>query len=196
MKKVILIFLGFFLLILAGYSFTQASDQKKSQGELTLKQAIDLAFPTASSWNENAKLIEVTSVDNEKSKLNGMEGKRGYWTVTFGIPNSNKLFLITIHKGKIHDHVDITNKYDTPRKRSYFVNDLSKIKYDTPKLLKKAKQTTKLYPGTVFAKGYNFGLVKDPDKNIILVKVIGWDKKREKMKTLFFNGTTGELYKN
>jgi hypothetical protein len=49
------------------------------------------------------------------------------------------------------------------------------FKYDTPELLKKAQKITKIYLGDIFAKGYNFGFTKDPEKNIPLVKVIGWD---------------------
>ncbi|GGP14202.1 hypothetical protein [Oceanobacillus neutriphilus] len=72
--------------------------------------------------------------------------------------------------------------------------DLSDIKYDSPELLKKAKEIRDLYPGDFFAKGYNFGITTDDRNGITLIKVIGWDKALKNMKYILFNAETGEFY--
>src|SRR5690606_8039222 len=155
MKKIyILSFLIFFLLL------TGCIESKS----LTLKQAINLANSEALIWHQEARLLDATSVDNDK-KIAGSNGKRRFWNITFGVPNTRDMFLVNIHDGKINEHVEIPNEGDEDRPYSYFINDLSKIKYDSPELLKKAKKITNLYPGDIFAKGYNFGITKHPEKN-------------------------------
>ncbi|MEK4092559.1 hypothetical protein MKZ08_12675 [Viridibacillus sp. FSL R5-0477] len=47
------------------------------------------------------------------------------------------------------------------------------IKYDSPELLKIALKTGSIYPGKYWAKGYNFILRKDTERNINLILVIG-----------------------
>lgn len=64
---------------------------------------------------------------------------------------------------------------------SYFISSIEEFQYDTPELLKKGQKITKIYPGDTFAKGYNFGFTKDPEKNIPLVKVIGWNQTKKSM---------------
>ena len=56
---------------------------------------------------------------------------------------------------------------------------VEEFKYDTPELLKRGQKITKIYPGDTFAKGYNFGFTKDPQKNIPIVMVIGWDQTKK-----------------
>ncbi|WP_077706268.1 hypothetical protein [Virgibacillus dokdonensis] len=187
-----------FLLIIFYLFLTGCTDQKdlqdtKSNFKLTLKQAIELAYSDAVLWNKQAKLIDAISIDNDEKQTGG-DGKRRYWNITFGLPNTNDFYLVNIHDGKINEHVAFPNEGEELRPKEYFITNLSEIKYDTTELLKKAKSLTNLYPGDVFAKGYNFGITKDPRKNIILIKIIGWDKARKKMKYLLFNGETGELH--
>jgi len=189
-KNYLLLFLSLCLLLNGCINHENNSEELSS--ELTLNQAINLAYSDALNWNKEAKLIDATSIDNDEEQTGG-DGKRRYWNITFGVPNTNDLFLVNIHDGKINERVDLPNEGE-PRPESYFVKDLSKINYDTPELLGKAKKITNLYPGDVFAKGYNFGITKDPEKDIVLIKIIGWDEERKNMKYLLFNGETGELY--
>ncbi|WP_245604665.1 hypothetical protein [Paucisalibacillus globulus] len=45
--------------------------------ELSIKQAIDLAYPTALKWNENAQLLQAINIDLDKpGKSIGSNGKR------------------------------------------------------------------------------------------------------------------------
>lgn len=66
------------------------------------------------------------------------------------------------------------------------------IKYDSPRLLKKALKKVNIYPGKDWAKGYNFMLRKDTERNINIILVIGWNSDQTKMKAAGFNASTGE----
>lgn len=159
--------------------------------ELSLKQAIVLAFPVATRWNKEAKLLRCNSVDGDKN-ISGLNGKRKYWNLIFGVPETNKEFIVQVSEGKIDLQKDITR--NGPSKSMQDFIGLTDIKYDSPQLLKKAKDFTDLYPGTEWAKGYNFEITKatDSEKNIVVVIVYGWEKNYGKMKVVPFNATTGE----
>lgn len=161
--------------------------------ELSLKQAIELAYSNAVGWDKRAKLFSATSADNDKG-ITGVDGKRRYWNIFFGIPDTNRVYLVQTKDEKIKESVELTSKGDSPQPKKFFIENLLEIKFDTPELLKKAKKITDLYPGKTWAKGYNFGISKDAEKNVVLIEIIGWNKKRDKMRGLQFNANTGELY--
>lgn len=188
MKKIYILSFLIFSLLLTG-----CLENNNPAKSLTLKQAINLANSEALIWHQEARLLDATSVDNDK-KIAGSNGKRRYWNITFGVPNTRDMFLVNIHDGKINERLEIPNEGDENRPYSYFINDLSKINYDSPELLKKAKKITNLYPGDIFAKGYNFGITKHPEEGLILIKIIGWDKERKNIIYVFFDGETGEFY--
>ncbi|GGJ96391.1 hypothetical protein GCM10007063_18520 [Lentibacillus kapialis] len=168
---------------------------KEVNHPLTLIQAIKRAYPDALKWDKDARLIDAKSVDGDK-RITRMNGKSSYWDITFGIPGTNKAFLVNIRDGEINNRTDITDESVVPLSDAYFITDLSKLKFDSPELLKKAMSTTKLYPIDTRKRRYIFGISKATEKDSMLVKIIGWDKKEEKMKRLQFNANTGELYKN
>ena len=160
--------------------------------ELSIKQAIELAYPSALKWNKNAQLLQAINIDLDKpGKSIGSNGKRKYWNIDFGVPETNKIFLVTIHEGKIVQAQDLTRKGDSPYPKKEFVR-LEDINYDSPELLKKALKMGSIYPGKDWAKGYNFMLKKDTKTNIILMLVIGWNSNQTKMKAAGFNVITGE----
>ena len=74
--------------------------------ELSIKQAIELAYPSALKWNKNAQLLQAINIDLEdKAETSiGSDGKRKYWNISFGVPDTNKYFLVTIHKGEINQN--------------------------------------------------------------------------------------------
>ncbi|CAG9623752.1 hypothetical protein [Sutcliffiella rhizosphaerae] len=105
--------------------------------ELSLKQAIDLTYSSALEWDENAQILQAVNIDLDKPRKSiGSNGKRKYWNISFGVPETNKLFLVTIHEGKINQAQDVTRKGDSPYPKKEFTN-LEDINYDSPKLLKK-----------------------------------------------------------
>ncbi|ETT86153.1 hypothetical protein C176_05552 [Viridibacillus arenosi FSL R5-213] len=80
--------------------------------------------------------------------------------------------MVIIHKGKIDQADDLTAYDASPYPKKEFVI-LEDIKYDSPELLKIALKTGSIYPGKYWAKGYNFILRKDTERNINLILVIG-----------------------
>lgn len=165
------------------------------QGELSLKQAIQLAFPIALQWNKEARLMSCESIDIKQKTDEypvGNYGKRKYWNVQFGVLDTNKLYVVVIHNGKVVQQKDITAMGTRSSSAGQFIN-LSQILYDSPVLLKKAKKIYHLYPGKGWAKGYNFRVTKDPARNITIISVYGWDKNQQKMKIIPFNATTGKV---
>lgn len=101
--------------------------------------------------------------------------------------------LVNIHDAKINEHVELPDE-GIIHPENHFIDDLSKIKHDSPELLEKAKKLTDLYPGDLFAKGYNFGVTNDPKNGTVVIKVVGWDKALKSMKYVLFNAETGEFY--
>ncbi|MGG0706654.1 hypothetical protein [Bacillus paramobilis] len=160
--------------------------------ELSVKQAIELAYPSALKWNKHAQFLQAVNIDKDKpEKSIGSNGKRKYWNIDFGVPDTNKLFLITIFEGKIVEAQDVTRDGVSPYSREEFIK-LEDIHYDSPHLLKKALKIGNIHPGKDWAKGYNFMLKKDTKMNIPLMLVIGWNKEQTKMKAAGFHVTTGE----
>ncbi|MCY9548882.1 hypothetical protein [Lysinibacillus xylanilyticus] len=69
---------------------------------------------------------------------------------------------------------------------------MNDMKYDSPELLQKALKMGSIYPGKDWAKGYNFMLIKDTERNVPLLLVIGWNRDQTKMEAAGFNASTGE----
>ncbi|MBB6454948.1 hypothetical protein HNQ94_003437 [Salirhabdus euzebyi] len=158
---------------------------------LTLQEAMEVAQKEALKWNKEARLYLGISVDRDETPT-GMDGRRKHWNFQFGTPGKKDLYLVSIRDGEVWKTKHFPNELDSMPK-NYFISDIEEFKYDTPELLKKGKKITKIYPGDIFAKGYNFGIKKDSEKKIPLVMVIGWTKTKKSMIYLLFNAITGEL---
>ncbi|MFJ8460549.1 hypothetical protein ACIQ57_15620 [Lysinibacillus xylanilyticus] len=167
MKK--MVFVVLFLLISTGQvEKVSAEDtfEVNEHQELSIRQAIELAFPPALKWNEDAQLLQAINIDLDKpGKSIGSNGKRKHWNISFGVPDTNKYFLVTIHDGKIDMVNDLTGEGTSP------------------------------YPGKDWAKGFNFMLRKDTERNINLLLVIGWNSDQTNMEAAGFNASTGEYIK-
>lgn len=169
------------------------STEDTSEQVLSIKQAIKLAYPSALEWDEKAQLLQAINIDLEDKaeKSIGRNGKRKYWNIAFGVPDTNKYFMVLIYKGKIQEEKDLTGHGDSPRVKNEFIK-MKDIKYDSPELLKKALKMGSIYPGRDWAKGYSFFLIKDTVRNINLILVIGWNSDQTEMKNAGFNASTGE----
>lgn len=200
---------GFFIVLLLLISFgvaeklsarslksTEENFEVNNDQELSIKQAIELAYPSALKWDENAQLLNAIYIDLEDKteKFIGSNGNRKYWNISFGVPDTNKYFLVTIYKGKIKDTNNLTNQGDSPYPKKEFIA-LADIKYDSPQLLKKALKLSIVSPGKDWAKGYNFMMQKDPETNTTLLFVIGWNSEQTEMRAAAFNASTGEYVK-
>lgn len=185
----ILIF-GVILFVNSPSSETKA---EKNEGELSILEAIKLAYPAALEWDENAQLLDAINIDldDKAEKSIGSNGKRKYWNINFGVPDTHKNFLVTIYKGKIEEKKDLTVEGNSPYPKKDFIS-LEDIKYDSPELLKKALKIGNINPGKDWAKGYNFMLIKEPETNIPLLIVIGWNKELDSMVAVHFDATNGK----
>lgn len=167
MKKLVFIVLLIFISISMAekgsartFQLTKDAIETVEEQQLSIKQAIDLAYPSALEWNEHAELLDAISIDLDKpGKSIGSNGKRKYWNISFGVPDTNKFYLVMIHEGKIDQVNDLTGEGTSPYPQKEFIR-LEEIKYDSPELLKKALKMGNIYPGKDWAKGYNFMLKK------------------------------------
>ncbi|MGX9134975.1 hypothetical protein ACWV26_11445 [Rummeliibacillus sp. JY-2-4R] len=160
--------------------------------ELTILEAVKLAYPFALKWDKDSQVLQAINIDLDKpGKLIGSNGKRKYWNILFGVPETNKEFLVTIHEGKIESTEDIGGKGSSPHPVAAFIK-FGDINYDSPQLLKKALELGEVHQGKDWAKGYNFMMIKDPETKITLILVIGWDADQKKMVAVYFNATNGE----
>lgn len=98
----------------SAHSFSSAAEDAAvvvNQPELSIKQAIELAYPSAQKWNKNAQLLQAINIDLDlPGNSDGSNGKRKFWNISFGIPDTNKFFLVTIHEGKIDKAQELTEK--------------------------------------------------------------------------------------
>lgn len=172
------------------YSVTHAASVNYKPS-LTLIQAIHLGYPSAREWDNHALLLSAINIDLENNPCSGSDGRRNNWNIEFGVPDCNKLFLVTIHDGKVDGKNDLTDKKQPATHRQEFIN-LPDVNYDSPQLLKRAKAIAPIYPGKNWAKGYSFRILMDTEKKTPVIFVIGWDQAQKHMKSVLFNADTGE----
>src|SRR5699024_18032 len=169
------------------------STETKTMQTLSLLQALELAYSDALSWNNDAQLMNAKSVQHGNDKMDG--NSRG-WDVFFGLPGSYEAFWVSIRDGEIENHADISDEGAMPQFASYSIDDLSKIKFDSPELLTEAIKTNKCYSINIGENRYTYKISKNGEENIILFKIIGWDDREKKTKILQFDASTGEPYKS
>ncbi|MGE7837253.1 hypothetical protein [Viridibacillus arvi] len=138
-----------------------------SDGEITLKEAIILGLDRAIKWNDNAYLASVTSVDEDMGGTRGETGKRFKWTLSFESSSTDQQLFVFISKG------EISGTYEG-KGAVYGEIKLDDIKFDSPDLVKIAKEKYDLQKGVDWATGYNFTL--DSGNGKPTVTVLGNDK--------------------
>ncbi|SDN49607.1 hypothetical protein SAMN05518871_105277 [Psychrobacillus sp. OK028] len=154
-----------------------------SDGEITLKEAIDIGFERAKEWNVNAILTSVNSVDETMGGSRGEAGKRFNWFVQFMAEGTDEHLLIGISEKKITLFRPIkqsqvpTIPYDEIKLDSSYVLQLAKDKYD----LKKGKG---------WATGYHFTL--DNIEGTPILTVIGNDRDK-RFTRISFNARNGDI---
>ncbi|WP_391202592.1 WD40/YVTN/BNR-like repeat-containing protein [Psychrobacillus sp. L4] len=154
-----------------------------SNGETTLKEAIDIGFQRAKEWNVNATLTKVTSVDETMGGSRGEAGKRFNWSLFFVVPGTDDYVLIGISEKKIwlfrpdKQSQDRTIPYD-------------EIKLDSSDVLQLAKDKYGLKPGKDWATGYHFTLDSIDGKPILTV--VGNDR-GNRFTRISFNAQNGDV---
>ncbi|MFF2753047.1 WD40/YVTN/BNR-like repeat-containing protein [Psychrobacillus sp. NPDC058041] len=154
-----------------------------SNGETTLKEAIDIGFQRAKEWNVNATLTRVNSVDETMGGSRGGTGKRFNWFMFFVVPGTDEYVLIGISEKKItvfrpgKQSQDATIPYD-------------EIKLDSSDVLLLAKDKYGLKQGEDWATGYHFTL--DSIDGMPILTVFGNDRD-SRFTRISFNAQNGDV---
>ncbi|MGE7622170.1 WD40/YVTN/BNR-like repeat-containing protein [Viridibacillus sp. NPDC096237] len=176
-----------FVLFPTGILFTDTSAAGRevivSDGEITLKEAINIGFQRAKEWNVSATLTSVNSVDETMGGSRGETGKRFNWFMTFVVPGTDDFVLIGISEKKItlfrpgKQSQDPTIPYD-------------EIKFDSSDVLQLAKDKYGLKKGKKWATGYHFTLDSIEGKPILTV--VGNDRDN-RFTRISFNAKNGDI---
>lgn len=159
------------------------SEGSASDGEITLKEAINIGLQRAKEWNENAKLTSVNSVDEKMGGSRGEKGKRFNWFMIFMVPGTEDYVLIGISEKKIT--VFRPSKQSQVPTISYDV-----IKFDSSDVLQLAKDKFGLKQGKDWATGYHFTL--DSIDGMPILTVFGNDRD-SRFTRISFNAQNGDV---
>lgn len=154
-----------------------------SDGEITLKEAINIGFKRAKEWNVNAYLVMLTSVDEDMGGTRGATGKRYKWTLSFEAPNTDQQLFLFILKGKISG----VHEGKGPSLGKIKLDD---IKFDSPYILKFAKEKYDIQKGMDWATGYHFTL--DRIDGTLILNVFGNDRDN-RFASISFNAQNGDV---
>ncbi|MGE7921494.1 WD40/YVTN/BNR-like repeat-containing protein [Viridibacillus sp. NPDC093762] len=167
--------------------YVENKNEKKESSvvgiELSLKEAIKLGLDRAKKWNVNAYVAFITSVDEDMGGTMGGTGKRYNWTMSFEDSSTDQQLIVMISKGKIIESYE-------GRGPSFGEIKLDDIKFDSPDLLKIAKEKYDLQKGRDWATGYHFTI--DGEKGKPTVSILGND--RDSLFTrITFDAKNGEI---
>ncbi len=154
-----------------------------SEGETTLKEAIDIGLQRAKEWNVNATLTSVNSVDETMGGSRGETGKRFKWFMIFIVPGTDDYVLIGISEKKI-------TVFSPSKQTPGPIIPYDEIKLDSPDVLRLAKDIYGLQQGKDWATGYNFTLDSIDGKPILTV--FGNDQDN-RFTSISFNAQNGEV---
>ncbi|SEM43716.1 hypothetical protein SAMN04487786_1795 [Paenisporosarcina quisquiliarum] len=172
-----------FLVILLIFVNLIGRETMASDGEITLKEAINIGFQRAKEWNENATLTSVNSVDETMGGSRGETGKRFKWTMTFIVPGTDDHLLIGILEKKI--------RVFRPIKQSQVPTiPYDEIRLDSSDVLQLAKDKYGLKQGKDWATGYNFTL--DSIDGMPILTVFGNDLD-SRFTRISFNAQNGNV---
>ena len=154
-----------------------------SDGEATLKEAIDIGMQRAKEWNVNATLSSINSVDEKMGGSRGETRKRFKWFMIFIVPGTDDYVLIGISEKKI---TVFSPSKQTPGPTIPY----DKIKFDSSDVLQLAKDKYGLKQGKVWATGYHFTL--DSIDGIPILGVVGNDRDN-RFARISFNAKNGDV---
>jgi hypothetical protein len=192
-KKILISFLSILILvILYRFSFYYLANpalsrdsikQTSSEDSISLIDAYNLALKEATSWNENAQLVLITSVDDDELNLAGSDGKRRKWNLLFANPDVEETLQVSIN--------DNTISKTTINKENTLENMIIKpdsIKIDSTIILEKAKKDFDLKPGINWANGYHFSLMNNGAQTFLTVTGL---TKNDLFTQIFYDSVTG-----
>lgn len=160
------------------------SEAMASDGEITLKEAINIGFQRAKEWNVKATLTRVNSVDEKMGGSRGETGKRFKWFVNFMVPGTDDHLLIGISEKKITVFEPIKQSSQDP------IITYDEIKLDSSDVLQIAKDKYGLKQGKDWATGYHFSIDSIGGKPILTV--VGNDRDN-RFTRISFNAQNGDV---
>jgi hypothetical protein len=155
-----------------------------SDGEITLKEAINIGSQRAKEWNVKATLTKVNSVDETMGGSRGGTGKRFKWFVTFMVPGTDDHLLIGISEKKITVFEPLKQSSQDP------TIPYDEIKLDSSDVLQLAKDKYGLKQGKDWATGYHFTL--DSIDGTPILTVVGNDRDN-RFTRISFNAQNGDV---
>ncbi|MGN7386717.1 hypothetical protein [Sporosarcina sp. SAFN-015] len=158
---------SFLLLIFLVLVNVKGNEGIAANGEVTLKEAIDIGFQRAKEWNVNATLTGANSVDETMGGSRGETGKRFKWFVTFMVPDTEDHLIIGISEMKI-------TVFEPIKQSPNPTIPHGEIKLDSTDALQIAKDKYKLKQGKDWATGYHFTL--DSIEGEPILTVVGNDR--------------------
>ncbi|OXS55077.1 hypothetical protein B1A99_25200 [Cohnella sp. CIP 111063] len=175
--------LGIIVIVACIGVITFITNKRSKPHEISLKEAYSIGLVEAKKWNNNAKLIYLTSVDdaNTFKGSQGSNGKRYSWNMIFGDIQKQNVLILNVKNGGV-DHKQVSS--DSIQEIQLIEqNDLI---LDSTEMVELAKKN-KLKPGVEWAKGYHFTIEKD--ENGFFFSVVGLNKD-QKFTRLYFNPKT------
>ncbi|SOC44474.1 WD40/YVTN/BNR-like repeat-containing protein [Ureibacillus acetophenoni] len=154
-----------------------------SDGEVTLKEAINIGLQRAKEWNEKATLTSINSVDETMGGSRGEKGKRFNWFMIFIVPGTEDYVLIGISDKKI-------TVFRPSKQTPDPTIPLDEIKFDSSDVLQIAKDKYGLKQGKDWATGYHFMLDSIDGKPILTVVGNDYDNRFTRIS---FNAQNGEV---
>ncbi|MCQ2523680.1 MAG: hypothetical protein MJ123_05010 [Lachnospiraceae bacterium] len=164
--------------------------------ELSLEEAVKIAYIEANKLFPNLRLTEVHSYDNDDdiSNVAGNDGKRQWWYVNFGNELDNYVSIL-IYNGE----VCVIEKFDSNSNNGLF--DLEDLLITSEEAVKKSKEIGLIGGDPLekndWASGYNFkveyaSLIDNPEDKKIFFEVIGYSPKGN-FTHIDFDATNGEI---
>jgi hypothetical protein len=154
-----------------------------SDGETTMKEAIDIGLQRAKEWNEKATLTKVNSVDETMGGSRGETGKRFKWFMIFIVPGTEDYVLIGISEKKI-------TVFNPGKQTPDPAIPYDEIKLDSADALQLAKDKYGLKQGKDWATGYHF--ILDSIDGTPILTVFGNDRDN-RFTRISFNAQNGDV---
>jgi phosphopantetheinyl transferase (holo-ACP synthase) len=162
---------------------TTSGTQKLLTERFSLKEAYSKALKEAMNWNKDAKLVIITSVDDDEKELAGVSGKRKKWNLIFANLEAEETLQISIDNGDV-------KKFPVSKEKTManVIISPDSIQIDSTEIIEKAKKDFKLKPGTDWANGFHFSLMNNGKQTFMTVTGLNQDNK---FTQIYYDAKTG-----
>lgn len=149
-----------------------SKNESITKSEVSLIEAYNIGLKKAKSWNKNAQLVIITSVDDDEKQIAGDTGRRKKWNLLFANISTEETLQISIEKGAI---IKSSVTKEKIIEDTLITPDLMKV--DSTYVIENAKNDFKLKPGINWANGYHFSVMNNGKQTFLTVTGITDDNK-------------------